>query len=130
MGGGHKAANQKGSVRAQEDDPNERETSTGGALDGGKGGHARKVSLGVDRGGRRGWIKQKSRQEDRLRRFRTGVEAKEERGNESGSRRARSKKAREEWERETRRGGKPASTWRRSVGEERRQPETTLQPAR
>ena len=90
----------------------------------------KKVSLGEEGGGRRGWVKQKSRQEERFKRLRTGVEAKEERGNESGSLRARSKKASEECARVRWRGGKPASTWRRSVGEDRRQPETTLQPAR
>ena len=45
----------------------------------------RKVSLGEEEDGRRGWVKQKSRQEERLRRLRTGVEAKEERGNDAGS---------------------------------------------
>ena len=68
-----------GSLRAQGVEPNIRETSILGVVDGGKGGHMKKVSLGSEGGGRRGWVKQKSRHEERLSRLRTGVEAKEER---------------------------------------------------
>lgn len=72
----------------------DKEIERQGGSHGGKGGQRMKLSRGVPRGGVRGWLKLKKRQEEDRTRFLTVSLAKEDTGKLGGKRRARSKNER------------------------------------
>ena len=100
----------------------DKETENEGGSHGGKGGQRKKLSRGEVRSGVRGWLKQKKRQDEDRTRFLTGSLASVETGKFEGRRSARSKYDRDCAVRVTERGGSPASSRRRGVGEVVTQP--------